>query len=388
MTVSEGQDSARRCVFCGSTSKLTREHVLPDWLSQIGLDREPSVHQSGRLNKVPRQWSSKPFKTTVRMVCAACNSGWLSALESAAKPVLTPLIRGESRRLPDDDQALIASWTCKTALVSLLISSDETQPGVPPGEYTGLYEQRNRMEPLPFSQYWIGSYTGERGTSIWITPFVIEVIDAGSPPDIPSGYTMTLMLGNLLVQGVRFTAPLLQVELTTAEGFLDIWPPADTFPWPAAGVADDALLDQMNEAQTFVSHTEGVRLSPFRPATELPASTGHGSLIRLPLYCGKHEAFYPAELAQETLRAGTHFVFLTACECPLGYIIRTEDDGAHMKRWGEPEAIEAAYEDWPGEEFRIENERGVFFFKEELGAPSQPCGCQKPCHPHATWTYS
>jgi hypothetical protein len=200
MSVTEGQAPARRCVFCGSTSNLTREHVLPDWLSQIDLDRAPSAHQSGRLNKVPRQWSSKPFKTTVKMVCAACNSGWLSGLESAARPVLTPLIRGEARRLPDDDQALIAAWTCKTALVSLLNSADEAQPGVPPGEYTELYEQRNRMEPPPFSQYWIGSYAGERGASIWVTPFLIEVIGAGSPPGIPSGYAMTLALGSLLVQ--------------------------------------------------------------------------------------------------------------------------------------------------------------------------------------------
>lgn len=62
---------------------------------------------------------------------------------------------------------------------------------------------------------------------------------------------------------------------------------------------------------------------------------------------------------------GRHYVFLSACECPFGYIIRTEADGAHMKQWGESEAIEAAYEGWPGEEFVIEDEHGVFFFKEE-----------------------
>jgi len=88
--------------------------------------------------------------------------------------------------------------------------------------------------------------------------------------------------------------------------------------------------------QTFVSQTKGVQLSPSKPATELPASTFEGRLIRLPLYCGKHEAFYPAELAQATLRTGWHYTFLAGCECPYGYIIRTEHDGAHMKRWGEP----------------------------------------------------
>jgi len=221
------------------------------------------------------------------------------------------------------------------------------------------------MEPLPLSRYWIGSYAGNGGASIWVTPFVIEVIDAGSPPEFPSGYAITLALGRLLVQGVRFTEPTLQVELTTDWGLLDIWPTTDTFPWPTVGIADDLTLDRMNRVQNFRSQTEGVQLSPFTPATELPPSILEGALMRLPLYCGKHAAFYPAQLAYETRMTGRRYIFLTGCECPLGYIIRTEADGAHMKRWGDPAAIEAAYEEWPGEELMIEDERGVFFFKEE-----------------------
>jgi hypothetical protein len=363
---SDNTDQVRSCVFCGSPSNLTREHVLPHWLNDLGLDPEPSLHQAGPLNKVPRQWSAKPFKTTVKLVCAACNNGWLSTLESTAKPVLAPLIRGEFRRLPYDDQTLIAAWTCKTALVSLLAAAEKNKPGVPPSEYTTLYDQRDRMEPPPYSQYWIGTFTGDRSAaSIWVTPFVIEAIGARSSPDIPADYAMTLVLGRLLVQGVRFTQPTLQVELVTERGFLGIWPPADTFPWPATGQADDATLDLMNQAQTFVSKTQGVQLSPFKPATELPASALEGKLIRLPLYCGKHEALYPVELARATLRTGRHYTFLTGCECPYGYIIRTEHDGAHMKRWGEPAAIETAYEEWPGEEIVIKDENGVFFVKEE-----------------------
>jgi len=344
--------------------------VLPDWLTEIGLDMEPSVHQAGPLNRLPREWSARPFATTVKMVCGQCNSGWLSRLERAAKPIIAPLIHGEGRRLPYEDQALIAAWTCKTALVSLLVSSEEARAsgyGVPPTEYTALYAQRDRVEPLPFSQYWIGSYTGDRrALSIWVTPFVIEVIGSSSQPDMPSGYVMTLTLGRLLVQGVRFTEPTLQVDLATQWGFLDIWPPTDTFPWPATGLADDETLDRLNQAKTLVVLTDGIRLSPFKPATELPASTLEGGdLTQLPLYCGKHEAFYPAALAGETLRTGKRFVFLTGCECPMGYIVRTEADGAHMKKWGEPAAIEAAYEELPGEEFAIEDHNGVFFFKED-----------------------
>jgi hypothetical protein len=108
-----------------------------------------------------------------------------------------PLVRGESRRLPNDDQALIATWTCKTALVSLLLSSNEARLGV---------------------------------------------IDAESPPDLPSGYAITLAQTRLLVQGVRFIEPALQVELTTDRGLLDIWPTTDTFLWPTADVSHEESL--------------------------------------------------------------------------------------------------------------------------------------------------
>ena len=166
MNASKGKEAVRKCVFCGAASNLTREHVLPDWLTGIGLDRDASTHQAGPLARRPRQWSSTPFRTTVKMVCAACNNGWLSELEGAAKPVLTPLIRGESRRLPDDDQALIAEWTCKTALISLLISSEEARHGgygVPATEYTAI---TGRKSAASGNASWVDSVKIVRGSTV------------------------------------------------------------------------------------------------------------------------------------------------------------------------------------------------------------------------------
>jgi hypothetical protein len=120
----------------------------------------------------------------------------------------------------------------------------------------------------------------------------------------------------------------------------------------------------MNLARTFTVQAKGIRLAPFKPAIELERTTLEGELIRLPLLCGKHESFYPAALAGETLRTGTSYSFLTGCECPMGYIVRTEADGAHVKKSGEPIAIEAAYEALAGQEYIIEDRDGVFFFKQ------------------------
>jgi hypothetical protein len=116
---------ARQCVFCGS-SDLTREHILPDWLTEIGLDLEPSIHH----------WTAKqaPSPVVRKAICDHGEDGlcrlqqrMAQQLEGVAKPVIGPLILGEGRRLPVDDQALIAAWTCKTALMSLLMS--QMRPG-------------------------------------------------------------------------------------------------------------------------------------------------------------------------------------------------------------------------------------------------------------------
>jgi hypothetical protein len=46
---------------------------------------------------------------TVGDVCRQCNSGWLSELEAAVKPLLTPMIRGDRQTLGPEDQRIVAA---------------------------------------------------------------------------------------------------------------------------------------------------------------------------------------------------------------------------------------------------------------------------------------
>ncbi|PSR20353.1 MAG: hypothetical protein C7B45_15330 [Sulfobacillus acidophilus] len=73
---------ARRCVFCGASGPMTREHVWPDWLSRTGFPNEPTVIESGPLNRLPSEFGPmRPLSTTVKAVCDKCNNGWMSRLE-------------------------------------------------------------------------------------------------------------------------------------------------------------------------------------------------------------------------------------------------------------------------------------------------------------------
>lgn len=53
----------------------------------------------------------------VRVVCAACNNGWMSDLEGRVEHVLTPMVAGHSMTLPPTAQLDVALWTAMKAFV-------------------------------------------------------------------------------------------------------------------------------------------------------------------------------------------------------------------------------------------------------------------------------
>jgi hypothetical protein len=67
-------------------------------------------------------------------VCTKCNTGWMERLESAARPVLEPVLLGAapgtSRVLNPDQQAILATWAVKTSL--LLTLSEQIAPSISP----------------------------------------------------------------------------------------------------------------------------------------------------------------------------------------------------------------------------------------------------------------
>src|SRR5664280_978873 len=119
---------ATTCVFCGASGKMTAEHVLPNWLANLGLTSQPidGGTGSGWLNRSPQfRESGKPFQTKVKTVCATCNNGWMSELEQVANRILTPIIQGEDTAVSKEDQPVLAMWALKTTLVAMMVSSQE-----------------------------------------------------------------------------------------------------------------------------------------------------------------------------------------------------------------------------------------------------------------------
>jgi hypothetical protein len=350
------------CPFCGFRGKLTAEHVFGAWLSRIGLDPAPVSHGAGPLNRIGQELGVRPpFGQKVR-VCGACNHGWMSDLESVARRVLTPFILGEPGEIGPDDARWIAAWVQKTALTAMLISSDAERSagyGLPPSEYRSLWSGRAAMQPLPASQFWVGHYAGQsRIASAWATPLTVSTV--GLPEaDRPQGYAMTIVLGQLVLHGVRYTTPSLQVEVTTRQLLPQLWPQTEPVKWPGGIPVDDAAFLGLAGGKDLRSTEQHLEVRPWRLATELPQSQAVSGMVELPTACGKHVVYYPVGLVDEAMR-GRFYAFGTACECGTAYLIQTEPDGAHCKAANTAEAISELYESLPGEEVAIEDQYGSF----------------------------
>ena len=139
------------------------------------------------------------------------------------------------------------------------------------------------MRPLPASQFWVGRYEGSRGWSVRVTPLAVHV-DSLPEPDRPQGYTMTIVLGQLVLHGVRFTTPSLPVEVSTGLGLPQLWPPAEPVTWPAGQPLDDGAFLGFAGGKDFHSNEQHIKLRPWKPATELTASQAvDGMVERLPM---------------------------------------------------------------------------------------------------------
>ena len=110
------------CLFCGARGKGSNEHVNPLWLVRyLDLPADDLLFQGvassadGTLVHPPRIHSSRNL--VQGHVCEGCNTGWMSRLEAAAKPILVPLI--EQRRtlgsLSPSEANIIGKWVVKTA---------------------------------------------------------------------------------------------------------------------------------------------------------------------------------------------------------------------------------------------------------------------------------
>lgn len=222
---------AGRCVFCGG-GPLTLEHVFPRWLAPVietlGHPRS-AVRLSEHGEHLHNIWDTDTIDFRVRRVCAGCNGGWMSELEAAAMPILTPLVQSNAAQTFTAAEAIVLStWIAKTVLTASLMHPDETNP-IPTKYFDEMYRG-----PAPFEE-----------SVIWIAAYDVGRYPASSsmvPIAELNGFRVTGNVGCLVYQ------------LTATEGQADggvVLPPGELTPyltqvWP---------LEPRSEAETALHAT-------------------------------------------------------------------------------------------------------------------------------------
>lgn len=113
--------SARVCLFCGRGGPWAEEHINPAWLLRhLGLPDDDRLFQGSAVTETGELVASRSFSTfrfVEGRVCAECNNGWMSRLETAAMPILIPLIDHirAVQTLTTMEAAIVAKWAAKTA---------------------------------------------------------------------------------------------------------------------------------------------------------------------------------------------------------------------------------------------------------------------------------
>lgn len=128
--MSPAEARRKACIFCGTSllSKKSKvhgksdEHIVPKWLMKhLGI-RETIITpmrmdtQTSRVIDAHRH----PLSQFVSgRVCAKCNNGWMSELETATKPILKRLMDDpvQVAVLPSDERMSLARWSIKTVAV-------------------------------------------------------------------------------------------------------------------------------------------------------------------------------------------------------------------------------------------------------------------------------
>lgn len=231
----------RTCIFCGG-SPTTKEHLWPDWARRLLGDVEPLSHrqharQDGR-EPIDREWRTPPFRTTVKAVCAGCNNGWMSRLESRAKLLLLPMLEGRGRELHQDGQRTLAAWALKTAMMVEHTLGPEKRV-VPEEEHAYLLEHEHPSEHVVI---WMATYIGSMPGACRLFGLDADVTQ-GPDRGRRDMWGVTVTLGSVVFQAFGTTiGPLLEGLEINHPGVQQIWPYQRSFTWtPRAGFADEDL---------------------------------------------------------------------------------------------------------------------------------------------------
>jgi hypothetical protein len=246
-----------KCIFCGG-GNLSKEHFWPEWASVL-LPRYPDnrrieqvfTTENARLVKPPevRARQGHSWTKTIRAVCRRCNNGWMSVLEKAAKPILTPLITSRSHALTEDSMRVLAQWIALKVMVG--------ERNHPKDAVTPLGDRTRFRATLALPSH-LRIWVAQCGTQGWDTGYLRHAATmATSPVVMPHHrfkniHSVAFGIGDLFVFVIHTTVAGVEDALTfnQPEGVIPVFPVVGPANWPPpkrlCGSEASAVADTLN----------------------------------------------------------------------------------------------------------------------------------------------
>lgn len=228
---------------------MSREHVVPRGLAAAlsASQTAPGVALTGQevirhrfdapdhRTDLTREWAARGLDLTTKAVCASCNSGWLSKLESQAQPLAAALITGKSVTVAGHQQRLMATWAYKTVLLFQLVR-EQSLRAIPLVRYSELY----RLERPPTDvRVWLAATQGGSAVRESSTEANLTTTNSAVP-----GFFSALALGNLLIicagRIAMSSQPIRIGARADRRALLPVWPASvHAIQWPPETVLED-----------------------------------------------------------------------------------------------------------------------------------------------------
>jgi hypothetical protein len=238
------------CVFCGSTTKITREHIVAEWIGDLfrhlGKGTAGIIQRDGTVTS----YQTELFGQRVKVVCFDCNSGWMSRLEGRVKGKLGPILRhGQATRLSLGDQKLLATWAVKTAFMFEHLHPNERI--IPDSEYGRFY---SLQQPPPGYVVWMAhrrTLVDHTGRELLVASRHEGIHKIDVPPEFVQqvekwmaegrrAFIITFSIGRVVFQVFGHDVPgAFRVNMSNPRVNHWIWPVQGDVTWPPALSVED-----------------------------------------------------------------------------------------------------------------------------------------------------
>lgn len=258
-----------KCIFCEKITgpklgdRLSGEHLFSEWMNKAKLlPKSPEyVEFKQVLHNRSRDVKSKYEKTRqgsvdtkkFKVVCETCNNEWMSRLETAIQPYLTPLIKGLPIHLDEPMRRTLVEW-----IVLKVMVAEHTEYYAHPAD--PIFDQSMRSafmnsRVIPSGgRIWIAFQKGDAWATKWHRRAVGLGVTATLPPPKQDAtrpknvQAVTWGIGNLLIYLNATTDMQVYgfLELGSPNPFSLLWPdPGTVISWPPKFFAGDEYIDSL-----------------------------------------------------------------------------------------------------------------------------------------------